>query len=309
VTTTPRPVGSVLVVGSVNRDYVCNVAELPRPGQTVLGGDFFLSSGGKGANQAVAAARMGAATALIGCVGDDPDGRAALQDLEDSEVDTSDVTTVAGVRTGAAFVMVADDGENFIVVASGANDRLDEEQVRAGIDRRLRRGDVMVTQAEIPLAALVGAVMRADERGARVVVNLAPFRVVPAEVLSRCDPLVVNEGEATALLEETGHAPGDGETMAAALGGMTRSAVVTLGSAGAVYARDGVVEHVPASSVDVVDSTGAGDAFTGALAACLCRGEDLTDAVRLGVAAGSHAVGRPGAQPSFARAADLRVDG
>jgi ribokinase len=308
VTPAPPRAGSVLVVGSVNRDYVCNVPELPRPGETVLGGDFFLSSGGKGANQAVAAARMGAATALIGCVGDDPDGRAVLEDLRSSAVDTSDVTTVAGVRTGAAFVMVARDGENFIVVASGANEKLDAEQVRAGLDRRLARGDVLVSQAEIPLPALVAAVTRADELGARVVVNLAPFRTLPDEVLGRCDPLVVNEGEATALLEEAGRDRSDAETMAAELGRLTRSAVITLGGAGAVYATGDEVRHVPAPAVAVVDSTGAGDAFTGALAASLCRGDDLPGAVRLGVAAGGYAVGRRGAQPSFPLAADLHVD-
>jgi ribokinase len=308
VTPTPPHAGSVLVVGSVNRDYVCNVPELPRPGETVLGGDFFVSSGGKGANQAVSAARMGAPTALIGCVGDDPDGRAVVADLRSSGVDTSDVTTVVGVRTGAAFVMVARDGENFIVVASGANEKVGVEQVRAGVERRLGRSDVLVSQAEIPLPVLVGAVTRADEIGARAVVNLAPFRMVPEELLGRCDPLVVNEGEATALLREAGRDESDAETMAAELGRLTRSAVITLGGAGAVYATGDVVRHVPAPSVPVVDSTGAGDAFTGALAASLSRGDDLPGAVRLGVAAGGYAVGRPGAQPSFPRAADLHVD-
>jgi ribokinase len=167
---------------------------------------------------------------------------------------------------------------------------------------------VLVSQAEIPLPVLVGAVTRADEIGARAVVNLAPFRMVPDELLGRCDPLVVNEGEATALLREAGRDESDAETMAAELGRLTRSAVITLGGAGAVYATGDVVRHVPAPSVPVVDSTGAGDAFTGALAASLCRGDDLPGAVRLGVAAGGYAVGRPGAQPSFPRAADLHVD-
>lgn len=310
-TPTRNAAGSVLVVGSVNRDYVCNVSELPRPGETVLGGDFFLSSGGKGANQAVAAARMGARTALIGCVGDDIDGRTCLEGLRSSSVDTSDVTTVTGVHTGAAFVTVAAEGENFIVVAPGANGKLDGQQARAGVERRLGPGDVLVTQAEIPLEALQGAVTRADEMGARVVLNLAPFRVVPDDVLSRCDPLVVNEGEAAALLRETGVVgevrAGDVHAMAVELGRLARSAVITVGGAGAVFVHGGDVEKVPAPSVPVVDSTGAGDAFTGALAASLCRGAALTDAVRIGVAAGSHAVGRAGAQPSFPMAADLRV--
>jgi ribokinase len=296
----------VVVVGSVNRDYVCTVAELPRPGETVLSGDFFLNSGGKGANQAVAAARMGASTALIGSVGDDADGRSALDDLEGSGVDTADVDTVAGVRTGAAFVTVAADGENFIVVAPGANDRVSAEQARVALSRRLRPGDVLVTQAEIPLEALVCAVTQADGLGCRVVLNLAPYRLVPDDVLRRCDPLVVNEGEAAALLQEvTGHPAEDPVERAAQLGQLARSAVMTLGAEGAMLAQGDVVEHVRGESVPVVDSTGAGDAFTGALAASLCRGDELLAAVRVGVAAGAYAVGRAGAQASFPRAADV----
>jgi ribokinase len=300
--------GRVLVVGSVNRDYVCSVAALPRPGETVLGGDFFLSSGGKGANQAVAAARMGASSALVGCVGDDVDGRTVLADLQAAGVDTSDVATVAGVHTGAAFVMVAADGENFIVVAPGANDRLEAERTADVVARRLRPQDVLVTQAEIPLQTLAAALTRADERGCRVVLNLAPFRVVPDDVLRRCDPLVVNEGEAVALLEAVDGTGGEAEAMAAELGRRARSVVITLGEAGAVFAHGDAVQHVPSQTVEVVDSTGAGDAFTGALAASLSRGDDLLGAVRLGVAAGSYAVGRAGAQPSFPMAADLRAD-
>jgi ribokinase len=287
---------------------VCKVAALPRPGETVLGGDFFLSSGGKGANQAVAAARMGASTALVGCVGDDVDGRTVLADLKASAVDTSDVATLADVHTGAAFVMVAADGENFIVVAPGANDKLEAEPTADVVQRRLRPQDVLVTQAEIPLPTLVAAVLRADEMDGRAVLNLAPFRVVPDDVLRRCDPLVVNEGEAVALLEAAGSAGGEPQAMAAELGRRARSAVITLGGAGAVLSHGDAVEHVPSETVEVVDSTGAGDAFTGALAASLCRGDDLHTAVRLGVAAGSFAVGRPGAQPSFPMAADLLDD-
>ena len=157
----PASAARVVVVGSVNRDYVCTVPELPRPGETVLSGDFSLGSGGKGANQAVAAARMGAATALIGSVGDDADGRSALDDLQGSGVDTADVDTLADVRTGAAFVMVAADGENFIVVAPGANHRVSEEQTRVALSRRLQPGDVLVTQAEIPLEFVDDCVQRA----------------------------------------------------------------------------------------------------------------------------------------------------
>ncbi len=294
----------VVVVGSVNRDYVCRVARVPLAGQTLLGGELTLGSGGKGGNQAAAAALLNAPTSLVACVGDDPDGQSLVTDLVATGVDTSGVVTVAGVRSGAAFVMVADDGENSIVVAPGANASLDADAVRDSLSALLGRDDLLVLQAETPESGVLAAVEHAGRVGARVVLNLAPYRAVHADVLARCDPLVVNEGEARSLLRQLSGPVEDPDglaavELAATLGRHTRSAVITLGAAGAMLAYDGTVEHVPAETVPVVDTTGAGDAFTGALAAALCAGAGLLSAVRLGVAVGSLAVGKAGAQSSY----------
>lgn len=289
---------SVLVVGSVNRDYVCRVTSIPRPGETVVGGELSLTSGGKGGNQAVAAARMGATTTLVACVGDDTDGHALLADLAAAGVGIEDVETVDDVRSGAAFVMVADDGENSIVVAPGANGRLDAARASRAVTARVGPGDLLVLQAEIPIEAVVAAVEAAVRSSVRVVLNLAPYRPVPEGVLQVCDPLVVNEVEARALLGVGSDDVGAVE-MAVTLRRRTRSVVITLGAAGAVAAYGDVVDQVPAPQVPVVDSTGAGDAFVGALAAAVSAGVDLANAVRLGVQAGSVAVGRLGAQTSF----------
>ena len=232
---------SVVVVGSVNRDYLCRVATIPLAGQTLLGGELTVGSGGKGGNQAVASSLLGAPTSMVACIGDDPDGQALVADLRAAGVDVSGVLTVAGVRSGTAFVMVADDGENSIVVAPGANDSLDGDTVRESLTSRLRPGDLVVLQAETPESGVDVAIDAADAVGARVVLNLAPYRDVSADLLSNCDPIVVNEGEARALLSHhaTGGTAGsesDAAEMAAELGRRARSAVVTLGEAGAVVA-------------------------------------------------------------------------
>ena len=287
---------SVVVVGSVNRDYVCRVPAIPRPGETLLGADLYLGSGGKGGNQAVAAARAGTPTRLVARVGDDADGAALLADLEAAGVDISDVSTSPTAATGAAFVMVADDGENAIVVAPGSNAELDGDAVRAALVGRLLRGDVLLLQAEIPLSGIEAAAHLAERAGARVVLNLAPYLEMPEALLGLCDPLIVNEGEALALLDRTIEQIDGPADLAERVGGWARSAVVTLGAAGAVVAAGYDVVHVAAERVPVVDTTGAGDALAGALAAALARGDDLQSAVRRGVAAGTAAVTHIGAR-------------
>jgi ribokinase len=296
----------VLVVGSVNRDYVCRVGLLPGPGETVLSGDAWVGSGGKGGNQAVASSLLGARTALVARVGRDDDGRALAQDLAAAWVDTSEVLPTAA-RTGLAFVMVDATGENSIVVASGANDLLEPSTTARAVRSMLPPGGVLVTQAEIPVAAFDAAVRAAGEVGCRAVVNLAPYRPVDDDVLALCDPLVVNESEASSLLGRRVRGPADAHVAAAELAGRCRSVVVTIGAQGAVVARADLVEQVAAERVQVVDTTGAGDAFTGALAAALSAGRDLVEAVRIGVRAGSFAVQRHGAQASFPRGTDLGV--
>jgi ribokinase len=272
-----RPV-DVLVVGSLNRDYVCRVAELPMAGQTVLGAEASVGSGGKGGNQAVAASLLGARTAMVACVGDDDDGRALVADLARAGVDTGHVTA-ARARTGLAFVLVDARGENSIVVAPGANDALESDAVVRAIRGLLLPPAVMVTQAEIPAPAFEAAIRTAADLGCRPVVNLAPYRHLSNDVLALCDPLVVNEYEASELL-----------------GRQVR---------GADDARLAVTELAVRARSVVVDTTGAGDAFTGTLAAALSAGRPLVEATRIGVAAGTQATLRPGAQSSYAAVSDL----
>ncbi|WP_432095426.1 ribokinase [Streptomyces sp. bgisy100] len=305
----------LLVVGSANADLVVGVDRRPEPGETVLGSDLAVHAGGKGANQAVAAARLGARTALLARVGDDPHGRLLLGSLESAGVDTAGVLT-GEAPTGVALITVDPSGDNSIVVSPGANARLTPDDVRdAG--ELLAAARVVSLQLEIPPATVAAAVRAAAEAGTRVVLNPSPPAPVPGDVLAACDPLVVNEHEARFLLR--GHpAAGEGATpeasapeasapeasapeewAAALLDRGPRSVVVTLGPEGALVARPEGTIRVPSLSVDPVDTTGAGDAFTGALAWRLGVGDDLETAVRFAVRVGAAAVTRPGAQESF----------
>jgi ribokinase len=296
----------VVVVGSVNRDYVCRVDTLPAPGETVLAGGASVGSGGKGGNQAVAASLLGARTAVVARVGRDDDGRALAKDLADAWVDTTSMVATAA-RTGMAFVMVDTSGENSIVVAPGANDLIEPEPTALAVRSLTRPPGVVVTQAEIPVPAFEAAIRTADEIGCRAVVNLAPFRPIAEDVLALCDPLVVNESEASGLLGRQVRGIEPARAAVIELAARCRSVVVTIGAEGAWVGVGDDARHVPAEPVEVVDTTGAGDAFTGALAAALSAGCDLLDAVRIGVRAGSYAVQRPGAQASFARATQIGV--
>jgi ribokinase len=272
--------GRVLVVGSANIDVVLTMHRLPEPGETVLGGASQRGYGGKGANQAVAAARAGARTSLLGRVGGDESGAAYRQRLQDLGVDVEHLLATPGAATGTAYVLVDAAGENSIVVVPGANGEVGAEDLEALDD--LGPGDVLLAQCELPLDVVAAAVRRARARGARVVLNLAPYQPVPADLVELADPVVVNDTEA-GLLRASGLSP--------------RSLVVTHGKDGASW---GDLER-PAVTVppdEVVDTTGAGDAFCGALAAALAAGADPGDALRLALLAGADAVRRIGAQPA-----------
>jgi ribokinase len=296
---------SVVVIGSVNRDYICQVPSIPRTGETVLATAIQLSNGGKGGNQAVACARLGVPTYLVSCVGRDADGENLLHDLVTAGVDTSEVLIVDVSHTGLAFVMVDRAGENSILVAPGANHRMDADVARTAVASRLRCGDVLVAQTEIPMPCVEAAIEEARRIGARVVLNLAPHVPISKAALGVCDPLVVNEGEARHLLGIDVDADIDPREMAARLAQEARSAVITVGARGALIARHDDIEHVPAEMVTVVDTTGAGDAFIGALAAALSQGSDLLTAVRRGVTVGTIAVTRAGTQDSYPTVGEL----
>ena len=271
--------GRVLVLGSINVDLVTRVERHPRPGETVRGEHLQRLAGGKGANQAVAAATAGADVAMVGCVGDDAGGRSYRRRLAALGIDVAGVRVAPDVPSGHALVQVADDGENTVVVVPGANDVLDEREV-AAVDT-LGPGDVLLLQTEVPYRVVCVAARRAAGRGARVVLNLAPYTALPADVLRLADPVVVNEHEMQALAES---------------GGQPRSVLVTFGENGASW--DGVT--VPAVVVppeELADTTGAGDAFCGTLAAALAAGAGSEEAVAAALAAGAGAVRRMGAQP------------
>ncbi|WP_256966786.1 ribokinase [Streptomyces caniscabiei] len=251
----------LLVVGSANADLVIGVERRPGAGETVLGSDLAVHPGGKGANQAVAAARLGARTALLARVGDDGHGRLLLDSQRAAGVDTAGVL-VGGAPTGVALITVDPSGDNSIVVSPGANGRLTPEDVRAA-DPLLRASRVVSAQLEIPLETVVEVVRRLPE-GTRFVLNPSPPRELPPEVLAACDPLIVNEHEARIIVggEPSGSpSPEDWARALLALG--PRSVVVTLGAEGAyaVDGRTGETAEVPAIAVEALDPTGAGDVF------------------------------------------------
>lgn len=274
--------GRVLVIGSINIDVVATVDRHPAPGETVLGSTLVRAYGGKGANQAVAAAAAGAATTLIGCVGEDTDGRSYLARLAERDIDVSGVRTEPGTPTGTALIVVDTAGENSIVVVPGANAAVSTGDVDAAFAAEAQRPDVLLLQLEVPLDVVAHAVRSAATAGVRVVLNTAPYADLPEDVLAAADPVVANEHEAAQL---------------AALGVVPGSLLVTRGPRGASWTRDGTTIEVAALRVEPVDTTGAGDAFCGAVAAALAAGAAPADALTAAVAAGSAAVTRPGAQP------------
>ena len=293
---------SLIVLGSANVDYTVVVDRHPQPGETLLGGDIVTGSGGKGANQALAAARAVGLPVFLGAVGADPAGRALLDVLGSGGVDVSNVSSIADAPTGVALITVAHDGENTIVVAAGANGRLDAETIAARVAELAGPGTVLLAQLEVPLPAVEAAAAALARAGGRLVLNLSPSRPVPDALLALCDPLVVNESEASDLAASPVDGPAAAAAAAAALLERCRSVVITLGGEGAVFAaREGgpgsSSGHRPAPHVEVVDTTGAGDAFVGALAAELAEGGGLESAVERGVAAGAAAVQWVGAQP------------
>jgi len=282
---------AIAVVGSLNLDLVVRVPRLPGPGETVSGDDVFRNPGGKGANQAVAAARLGRRVAMVGCVGDDEAGRELLASLEADGVDRSRVRVVDGAPTGTAFITVGDDGENQIVVSPGANARLTPDDVAAA-GTALAAAAVTLLQLEVALETVAAAARTA---GGKVVLNPAPVRALPSALLGEVDVLVPNRVELAQLA--AGRAPATVEEAAELAGRLpARAVVVTLGADGALVVEPGRARHVPAVPVRPVDTTAAGDAFCGRLADALAAGAALEDAARRAVRVAAAACLRRGAQ-------------
>jgi len=282
----------ILVFGSINVDVVVPVPHLPRPGETVLGGDYAILPGGKGANQAFAARRAGAAVMIAGAVGNDDFAAVTLQGLRREGVDLSLVRR-SKRPTGCASIMVGADGENLIAVASGANEAVSAAQVP---DAVLGPETVLVCQMEVPVGENAALIHRAHVRGARVVLNLAPALPIEAGLLSEIDVLIANEGEAATL----------GETREHLSSCLRQALVVTCGAAGATaYLASGGRIDVPALAIEPVDTTGAGDTFVGVLAAGLDGRLALDDALRRASAAAGLACLSRGAQTGMPDAAAI----
>ncbi|MEU8301785.1 ribokinase [Micromonospora sp. NPDC048909] len=290
----------VVVVGSTNLDLVVTTPQLPRPGETVLGENFRTVPGGKGANQAVAAARAGAACDFVGAVGDDAFGTQLRESLVGAGVDVRGLRTVPGA-SGVALIAVDRDAENFIVVAPGANGALTE--LDAADRSAIAAADVLLLQLEVPLSTVVRAADWARAEGATVVLNAAPAAVLPAQLLELVDVLVVNEHEAAVV---AGVFSDDPPVLLDALLELVPRVVLTLGARGAAYGdRRGLRLTVPAPQIDAVDTTAAGDAFTGALAVGWAeRGgavteDTVTATLRWACAAGAACAQRPGASTAL----------
>ncbi|MEP7183960.1 MAG: ribokinase [Betaproteobacteria bacterium] len=291
----------ILVFGSINLDLVARVPRLPRPGETLAGEHFSAQPGGKGANQALAAQRAGGRVAMAGAVGNDAFATTALASLAAGGVDLALVRHVPAA-TGVALIHVDDSGENSITVIAGANAHADADDVPAAL---LRTGNTVLLQLEVPLPAVCTLARRAHEAGARVILNAAPANTLPPDIFEALDVLVVNELEADVIATTLG-VPTLPEAFAA---GVHRrfgfAVVVTLGAQGALAVAGGEWLRVPAPAVDVRDTTGAGDAFTGALAVALDRGDRWPQALAEGVAAGSLACTGEGAQAALPVAAAI----
>ena len=287
----------ITVFGSINVDLVARVAALPGPGETVLAPDYTVVAGGKGANQAVAAARAGANTHMIGCVGRDGFAEIALATMRECAIDLSAVVAVAE-PTACAMIGVDTAGANQIIVASGANRQLRAAQLDDGL---LGPDTTLVLQLEVDPAETWAVITRAKASGARVILNTAPAAPVPPDVAASCDILVMNEIEAVMLAETSGHGGGDDPVAAArALGhawGVT--IVVTLGADGAWAFEPHAAWRIGALEVEAVDSTAAGDAFVGVLAAALDGGGPFAEALGRASVAGGLACETAGAQPSL----------
>ena len=288
----------IVVVGSINMDLVVLTSRYPEIGETLTGEGFMTFAGGKGANQAVAASRLGSSVVMLGCVGNDAFGRELSARLLNEGVDTAWVDVIEEVETGVAAITVAG-GDNAIVVIPGANHRLSEAHVQAA-ERVIRDADVVLSQLEVPMPTVLAAARMARKHGKPFILNPAPASALPDALYSSIDLLVPNETEATLLTGITVRDPASAEEAARSLLARgVRSVLITLGANGVAVIDDAGERHLPAHVVKAVDTTAAGDTFIGGLTAGLVEGMAMDEAVALGQRASALCVTRHGAQPSI----------
>jgi ribokinase len=297
----------VVVIGSLNMDLVTRAPRLPRGGETLIGESFATVSGGKGANQAVAAARLGAQVSMVGCVGSDAYGEELRGALLAEQIDCQAVSTVDD-SSGVALIVVDDNSQNAIVIVAGANGALTPAVIDR-FDAVLRAADVIICQLEVPDATVGHALKRGRELGKTVILNPAPAsRPLPADWYASIDYLIPNESEASALSGLPVDSLASAETAATRLIAMgAGKVIITLGAQGSLFANGKGFEHFPATKVKAVDTTAAGDTFVGGFAAALAAGKNEADAIRFGQVAAALSVTRAGAQPSIPTLSDVQA--
>ncbi|NTZ93870.1 ribokinase [Pseudomonas koreensis] len=298
---------NVVVIGSLNMDLVTRAPRLPKGGETLIGHSFATVSGGKGANQAVAAARLGAQVAMVGCVGNDDYGVQLRDALLAEQIDCQAVSTVAD-SSGVALIVVDDNSQNAIVIVAGANGAMTPAVIDR-FDAVLQAADVIICQLEIPDATVGHALKRARELGKTVILNPAPAsRPLPADWFTAIDYLIPNESEAAALSGLPVDSLEAAESAASQLIAMgAGKVIVTLGAQGSLFANGKDFEHFPAPKVKAVDTTAAGDTFVGGFAAALASGKSEAEAIRYGQVAAALSVTRAGAQPSIPTMSDVQA--
>jgi ribokinase len=295
---------NIVVVGSSNTDMIIKVPHIPKPGETILGGTFSTAAGGKGANQAVAAARAGGNVSFVARVGNDMFGEEAIRGFQKDGLNIDHVITDNTAPSGVAEIFVAEDGENSIAVASGANLNLSPTDIQSAEDI-IAKADILVMQLEVPLETVYTAAKVAHENGVTVILNPAPAQPLAEEYFKYFTILTPNETEAEILTSVTVSDEKSAEEAARVLMEKgVESVIVTLGRKGALMVSRNEVDHIPGFEVDAVDATAAGDVFNGTLAVALANKKSLQEAISFANAAAALSVTKLGAQPS----APLRVD-
>jgi ribokinase len=295
----------ILIIGSSNTDLIAKVEHFPTAGETIEGKFFFQAMGGKGANQALAAHRLGGDVKFVTCLGDDANGRNTLEYYKNEGLDVSLVRIVEDAPTGTAMILVNNEGENCIVITPGANNKLSADYIET-IEEEIATASIVVLQMEIPMGTVNKVCELASKYSTDILLNVAPAREVNSDLLRLVDILVVNETEIEKVSGKKIEALGEEAVIDSILGMGPKTVILTLGRNGCLVKNNDSIQHVPAFLVEAIDTTAAGDTFCGALVARLSKGSGLIDSIKFATAASAICVTKMGAQPSVPAEADVQ---